>query len=126
MEILSSMKSLEALNLYRTLVTNSGLAQLQALKHLTDLDVRYSRVTFNGVETLRAALPQVKIRFDGAALPKTKLAGAAMPADSSEQAIAAWVKRMGGTSEMTGDQVVGIKSGLNIFKRRTASLFGKS
>src|SRR5450432_1433703 len=97
MSVLSSMPSLEVLNLYRTHVTNSGLATLAAMRKLTDVDVRYSRVTPNGVDSLRAALPELKIRFDGASLPKTESAGALRPRDSSDQAIASWVKQMGGT-----------------------------
>src|SRR5271155_727574 len=100
MGVLAGMKSLEVLNLYRTLVTNSGLASLHALKNLTDVDVRYSRVTTNGVEALRAALPAVKVRFDGAALSRTPPAGTAKPIDSSPQAIAMWVRLMGGSAEL--------------------------
>ncbi|MEZ5393242.1 MAG: hypothetical protein R2724_10280 [Bryobacterales bacterium] len=36
MEILASMPDLEVVNLYRTQITNAGLAQLQGLDHLTD------------------------------------------------------------------------------------------
>ena len=72
---------------------------MQSLKNLTDVDVRYSRVTTNGVEALRAALPGVKVRFDGAALSKTAVAGAVKPANTSEAAIASWVRSMGGSAE---------------------------
>ena len=98
------------MNLYRTLTTNSGLARLQSLKGLSDIDVRYSRVTTNGVAALRAALPQAKVRFDGAALPKTSVASA-KPASSSPQAIVAWIKAMGGKAEMTDGGIVAIDLG---------------
>ncbi len=108
MDILAGMKSLEVLNLYRTLVTNSGLASLHSLKNLTDVDVRYSRVTNNGVEALRAALPEIKVRFDGAALSKTPREGAAKPADSSPQAIAKWVRLMGGSADLVDGQLTSV------------------
>ena len=108
MEILAGMKSLQVLNLYRTLVTNSGLAKLQSLKNLSDIDVRYSRVTPNGVEALRSALPEVKVRFDGATVPTTKTAGAAKPANTSNGAIAAWVKQMGGSAELVNGRLIAI------------------
>ncbi len=74
MEVLAGMPHLQVANLYRTGVTNSGLARLQGLKkELTDLDLRYSRVTANGVESLRAAIPNLKVQFVGSAAigPKT-------------------------------------------------------
>ena len=110
MDILAGMQSLQGVNLYRTLTTNSGLARLQSLKGLSDIDVRYSRVTTNGVAALRAALPQAKVRFDGAALPKTSVASA-KPAASSPQAIVAWIKAMGGKAEMTDGGIVAIDLG---------------
>ena len=64
-------------NLYRTRITNAGLARLQGLKELTDIDLRYSRVTSNGVEALRAALPNSKVQFVGASTIRPKTAGAA-------------------------------------------------
>ena len=39
------MSQLEKLTLYRTRISNAGLAQLATLKNLKDLDVRYTRVT---------------------------------------------------------------------------------
>src|SRR6185437_9564747 len=95
-------------NLYRTLVTNSGLASLQALKNLTDVDVRYSRVTTNGVAALRAALPEVTVRFDGAALSKATPPGAAKPTDSSPQAIAKWIRLMGGSADMVDGRLTAV------------------
>src|SRR6202162_2384487 len=108
MDVLAGMKSLEVLNLYRTLVTNSGLASLHSLKNLTDVDVRYSRVTANGVEALRAALPEVKVRFDGAGLLKTLRPGAANPANSSPQAIAKWVRLMGGSADLVDGRLTSV------------------
>ena len=93
--VLSGMESLEVLNLYRTRVTNSGLATLQSLKKLTDVDVRYSRVTPNGVDALHAALPRREDPVRWCCPPQTQVAAAGRPADSTEQAIAAWVKAHG-------------------------------
>ncbi|NDJ09930.1 MAG: hypothetical protein EBY17_01865, partial [Acidobacteriia bacterium] len=95
MEILAGMPQLEVLNLYRTPITNSGLAKLQVLKNLTDIDLRYTSVTPNGIEALRAAVPGIRIRFVGAAAPKSKTPGTAQPAAQTEDAISAWVKALG-------------------------------
>ncbi|HWE00427.1 MAG TPA: hypothetical protein VG345_15355, partial [Bryobacteraceae bacterium] len=104
-DVLAGMPHLEVLNLYRTRITNAGLAKLQSLKALSDIDLRYSRVTSNGVEALRAAVPALKVRFAGAATPRAKSAGAERPADFSEPAIAAWIKALGGTTEIAGGHV---------------------
>ena len=53
---------------------------MQGLKELTDVDLRYSRVTSNGVEALRAALPNSKVQFVGSSTVRPKTAGAARPA----------------------------------------------
>ena len=72
------------------------------MKELTDIDLRYSRVTSNGVEALRAALPNAKVQFVGSPAMRPKAAGAARPAANTDQAIAAWVKAMGGTTTFAG------------------------
>ena len=69
MDALAGMPNLEVLILYRTKVTNSGLAKLEGLKGLTDVDVRYSRVSPNGIDAMRAALPAVRVRFVGTSAP---------------------------------------------------------
>jgi Leucine-rich repeat (LRR) protein len=108
MDVLTGMEHLEALNLYRTPLTNSGLAKLQSLKHLADIDLRYTKVTPNGIEALHAALPSLRIRFVGSAAPKVKSPGAAQPADSSERAISAWVKALGGSTESVSGAITGV------------------
>ncbi len=77
MDVLAGMEHLQVANLYRTGITNSGLARLQGLKELTDIDLRYSRVTSNGIELLRAALPNLKVQFVGSVSVRPKAAGAA-------------------------------------------------
>ena len=44
-EILSQFHELRELNLYRSRITNAGLAKLQFLKKLEILDLRYSGVS---------------------------------------------------------------------------------
>jgi hypothetical protein len=51
------MPELEELSLYRTKVSNAGLAKLAALKRLRALDLRYSRATGAGVRELLAVVP---------------------------------------------------------------------
>jgi len=102
MDVIAGMEHLEILNLYRTKVTNTGLAKLQNLKQLTVLDLRYSRVTSNGLESLRASLPKARIEFAGVATPPSKIHAAAKPASESEDAIAAWLKSLGGSATMSG------------------------
>lgn len=69
--VIAGMTKLVELNLYRSRITNAGIAKLGALKDLQSVDLRYSRVTATGVETLRAALPKAEIEFVGLAAPKT-------------------------------------------------------
>src|SRR5207237_5013091 len=80
-------------------------ARLQGLKELTDIDLRYSRVTSNGVESLRAALPNSKVQFAGSSMVRPKTAGAERPAGNSDKAIGAWVKAMGGRADFAGDRL---------------------
>jgi Leucine-rich repeat (LRR) protein len=88
MDVIAGMPHLEVLNLYRTKVTNTGLAKLKNLKGLADLDLRYTRVTSNGMESLRAALPNAKVQFAGAATPPSRVHAAERPSSASEDAIA--------------------------------------
>ena len=85
------MKSLEQLNLYRTRVTNAGLEALKELKSLREVDVRYSRATQAGVNTLQKSLPDTRFIFVGTA-----------PRIESERlqrrgaSLSAWVRSQGG------------------------------
>ncbi|HVY91098.1 MAG TPA: hypothetical protein VHA14_00060, partial [Bryobacteraceae bacterium] len=108
MDILSGMPRLQVLNLYRTRITNSGVAKLESLKQLTDVDLRYTLVTSNGIDALHAAVPAARIQAVLASAPKKLGAGAAHPADSSPAAIAAWVKAIGGKSELSGNAITAI------------------
>src|SRR5262245_23920923 len=57
------MRQLEEVNLYRTKVGNTGLAQFEKLSNLAEIDVRYSRVTRAGVDSIRAALPSARVLY---------------------------------------------------------------
>src|ERR1019366_583427 len=89
-------------------VTNTGLAKLQSLKHLTDLDVRYTRVTSNGLEELRGASPGIHVRFVGSVASRPDAARLAKPSGATDEAIAAWVKALGGKTEMRGGHLVAV------------------
>src|SRR6185369_5546680 len=102
------MEHLQVVNLYRTRVTNSGVARLQGLKELTDVDLRYSRVTGNGVDSLRTALPNSKVQFTGSLMPRPKTAGADRPSGSTDKAIGEWVKAMGGKVDFAGERLKAI------------------
>ena len=101
-EILAGMKRLQVLGLYRTRLSNAGLARLQELKELADLDLRYSRVTSNGVESLRAALPLSRVQFSGSSGGRPKAPGTARPEGRSPEAVRSWVQALGGTAEFEG------------------------
>lgn len=64
--VIAGMPKLVELNVYRSKITNAGVAKLAALKELAAVDLRYSRVTSTGFETLKAALPKANIEFVGA------------------------------------------------------------
>src|SRR6185369_15633000 len=82
-------------NLYRSRITNSGLAKLAALRELASVDLRYSRVTASGVEALRAGLPSCEIEFAGVP-PAAATARSARPRGSGEKALAEWISSLGG------------------------------
>ena len=75
------------------------------MKELADIDLRYSRVTANGVDSLRTALPKVKVQYVGAAAARPKNAAAAKPANNTDRAIAAWIKALGGATTFAGNRL---------------------
>ena len=97
---LDQMKSLEQLNLYRTRVTNAGLEALKELKSLREVDVRYSRATQAGVNTLQKSLPDTRFIFVGTA-PRSS-PSAAKPGAS----LSAWVRSQGGKVVVERGRVV--------------------
>src|SRR5205823_808951 len=107
-DVLSGMEHLQVVDLYRTGITNSGLARLKGLKDLTDIDLRYTRVTSNGIESLRSSLPNLKVQFVGSATVRPKTAGSAKPSDNTDRAISAWVKAMGGVTTFAGEKLQAI------------------
>ena len=55
------LKSLQALDLSRTSLTEAGLKELAELKSLQSLDLGSTKVTAAGVAELQKALPQCRI-----------------------------------------------------------------
>ncbi len=106
--ILAGLPRLRELNLYRSHVSNTGLAKLAGLKDLASLDIRYSRVTEAGVDALKAALPECSVEFAGGAVAGSGKGPALLPAGTSDRAIGAWVRRLGGKVEFRGDALVAI------------------
>ena len=96
---LAGLTELEELNIYRTKVTNAGLSHLKGLPRLGLVDLRYSRVTGSGVESLRAALPDCRIEFLDVS-PVSQRAGAAKPAGEGAEAVAKWVRSLGGSAKI--------------------------
>jgi Leucine-rich repeat (LRR) protein len=99
-ETLAALPLLEDLNLYRTGVGNSALSRLQQRKSLRNLDLRYTRVSRGGVEAFRKALPQSRIQFQDTT-PETAPPALrdSRPTSSSANAIAEWVRKLGGRAE---------------------------
>ncbi len=99
-ETLASLPSLEELVLYRSEISNTGLARLQSLKRLEYLDVRYTRVSRGGIDAFRKALPNCRIQYQETS-PQTASAELrnSKPSTATPQAIAAWVKKLGGRVE---------------------------
>ena len=97
-ETLEKLVHLESLNLYRTKISNAGLARLGKLARLREIDVRYTRVTPSGYEALRAALPDARIQFAGGG--GRSISRVAPPKGSDAGAIAAWVRKIGGTAHV--------------------------
>ena len=98
--VIAGMTKLVELNLYRSRITNAGIARLAALRDLQAIDLRYSRVTSTGIESLRAALPKAEIEFVGGA-PASTSAKAVKPGGN----LAQWVTALGGKAVVTGGRV---------------------
>jgi Leucine-rich repeat (LRR) protein len=101
-DALAGMARLQELNLYRSRITNAGLAKLGRLKELISLDLRYSRVTATGIEAFRGAAPNCKVNFVNALATRVKNAATDRPAGTSAEAIATWIKALGGEAEISG------------------------
>lgn len=105
MDALAGMTRLRDLNLYRTGITNAGLQKLQAMKGLVALDLRYTRVTPAAVSALRRRLPECNVAFVG--VPAREAAGSVRePKLAGEQALAEWVRLMGGKAQLSGGKLL--------------------
>ncbi len=103
------MSGLEELSLYRTKVTNAGLAKLAKLKQLRAVDLRYSRATASGVHELVAALPNCTVNFQASSNGEVKRTTSAdAVAGKGEPAIAEWLRSIGGTVQMQDGHVAGV------------------
>src|SRR5262249_22594288 len=102
--VIAGMPELRELNLYRTRVSNTGIARLTGLKNLTAVDLRYTRVTSTGVDALPAALPQCQIEFVTAAAPATG-AKALRPSGTGEKALSEWITSLGGKPGFAGGKL---------------------
>jgi len=101
------------------------LAKLRNLKGLADLDLRYTRVTSNGLASVRAELPGAKVQFAGAAAPTSRVHAAEHPSSDSEDAIVAWLKSLGGMTKSTDGHVTAVNlSATPISDAQLASLGG--
>jgi internalin A len=107
LDALSAMRGLQELNLYRSRVTNAGIQKLEAKKRLLSVDLRYTRVTRSGVDALRAALPECHI-LDSAGQPAGPAAGVSKAPGKGDKGIADWVRRLGGTVQMSDGRVVSL------------------
>ncbi len=107
LDSLAGMKDLESLNLYRTKVSNAGLEKLKQFTKLREVDLRYTRATEAGVESLRAALPHANLVFlDYSLKPAGGSKGTRIVAGMGDQAVAAWVKSIGGKAVIEHGAVV--------------------
>ena len=103
------MTQLQTLTLYRTRISNAGLAQLAALKNLRDLDVRYTRVTASGVKELQAKLPGLTVLYQDSSVRTAKRAvemGAV--AGKGETAIGKWLSSIGASVRMREGHAVAV------------------
>ena len=101
LEALRGMTELEELSLYRTKVSNAGLARLAGLKNLRALDLRYSRATGAGIRELMAGIPECKVQFQDSSNRKpARGTEVAAVSGKGEQAIADWLRSIGGKVQM--------------------------
>jgi hypothetical protein len=61
LDCLADLPSLETVNLANTSLTDAGLKRLHGLTLLRHVDVRFNQVSEEGVNSLRAALPNAKV-----------------------------------------------------------------
>src|SRR5262245_54510957 len=104
-DALAGMPHLQELNLYRSRITNAGLAKLGSLKELISIDLRYSQVTGSGIDAFRGAAPNCKVNFVNARAARGKSAATDRPAGTGAEAIAAWVRSLGGKAEISEGQL---------------------
>src|SRR5262249_7088139 len=106
---LRNMAGLQELSLYRTKVTNAGLAKLRELHQLREMDLRYSRATASGVHDFLAAIPNCDVKFQASSGEEAKRTTSADAVETQgEIAIAGWLRSIGGTVQMQNGHVTAV------------------
>ncbi len=105
--VLARFSDLEDLDLYRTQISNAGLDKLKGLKRLAALDLRYTRVSSGGVDALHAALPKCQVEFEDKIVRSASdiSLGGIRPQGSDDAAIAAWIRKVGGTATLRENRI---------------------
>ena len=112
---LKRLKDLEVINLYRTKVSNAGLDKLKEFTRLREVDLRYSRATGAGVADLQKALPDTRLVFLDFSLRAADEGKAAnAPEGGSEEAVADWVRSLGGTATLDSGRPHGDFAGFQL------------
>ena len=78
------------------------------MRQLADLDLRYTRVTQGGIDTLRAGMPKLRVEFIATQAKRAGVAGAPAMSGKGEKALAGWVEAMGGRAKFVQDRLTGI------------------
>ena len=106
---LKNLKDLEVINLYRTKVSNAGLDKLKEFTRLREMDLRYSRATGAGVAALQEAMPDTRLVFLDFSLRAADEGKAAdAPQGESDEAVADWVRSLGGTATLDSGRLTEI------------------
>ena len=91
--------ALRELNLYRSRVTNAGLANLAKLKNLRLVDLRYSKVTSAGVQTLHLGAAENEnrlLRFLAKLTVSENLEGPAKDTEAGVRGLGSGARRRSG------------------------------
>src|SRR5262249_21990658 len=87
-------------------IANVGVEVLTGLKHLSIVDLRYTRVTRAGVDRLRASVPRCEVIFlDPTVRPALPEGADRIVAGEGDGAVARWVRSIGGRAVIENDQL---------------------